>query len=244
MRPHFFGDSARPLFGIHTASATGLGETGALICPPLGQEALRAYRSLRVLADQLAGAGIEVLRFDLFGTGDSAGDVRDGRPSVWLENIRAASQHLRELAPVRRVVLIGLRYGATLSLLAEVPAVSRAILWDPIVDGKEYVGELARDAVDAAQPELEVHGFPVTAALRGEIASMEVAAIRRVPPEVRIVVTQESPLLPTLQSALEGRRARVDTDRIDAPRAWTDDEAFGAGAVPAGVLRRIVEWAA
>lgn len=242
MKPHFFGDSARPLFGVHTPSASGLGETGVVICPPMGQEGLRAYRTLRLLADQLALAGAEVLRFDFFGTGDSAGDVREGRPSIWLENVRSASQHLRELAPVRRVVLVGLRLGGTLALLAEVPATSRVILWDPILDSRDYITELNRDAVDPHGDEWEVRGFPIGAAFRGEMASMDLGTLRRVPPDVRIVTTQESPGLAAFQTALEGRRARVETDRIEAPRAWADDEAFGVGAVPAGVLRRIVEW--
>jgi len=243
VKPHYFGSTSRPLFGIHTPSASGLGETGVLICPPMGQEALRSYRSLRLLADQLAAAGQDVLRFDYHGTGDSAGEVRDGVPSVWLDDVRLASQHLREFTSVRRVVMVGLRLGGTLALLAEVPAIARVILWDPILDARDYIAELTRDALDATSDEWEVRGFPVGPALRGEIASMDLGAVRRVPPDVRVVVTQEAAALATFQASLEARRARVEIDRIDAPRAWTDDEAFGLGAVPAGVLRRIVEWA-
>jgi len=243
VKPHFFGHASRPLFGIHTPSATGLSQTGVLICPPMGQEALRAYRSLRLLADQLAAEGVEVLRFDYFGTGDSAGDVRDGRPSVWLENVRTASQHLRELAAVRRLVLVGLRLGGTLALLAEVPATSRVILWDPILDSRDFIAELSRDAVDPGAEEWEVRGFPMSETFRGEIASMDLGTIRRTPPDIRIVISQELAGLVAFQAAMEARRVRVETDRIDALRVWIADDAFGLGAVPAVVLRRIVEWA-
>jgi len=42
------------------------------ICTGLIQDALLAYGSLRVLADDLAAAGYATLRFDYPGTGDSA----------------------------------------------------------------------------------------------------------------------------------------------------------------------------
>lgn len=241
MNPHFFSESSRALFGIHTP-ARGLAEIGVVICPPLGQEGLTAHRSLRILADRLADAGVEVLRFDYYGTGDSSGEMRDGDLSLWAGNVRTATQHLREVAPVRRVVLIGLRLGATLALLAEVPATSRIILWDPVLDGRHFIADLARAATVLHTGEWEVGGFPFGQSLRRDIESLDLGAIRRVPPEIRVITTQESVDLSALERAQEGRRTRVETIRIQAPRVWTEDEALGVGAVPAEVIRQVVSW--
>ena len=123
-------------------------------------------------------------------------------------------------------------------------ATSRVILWDPILDGRGYVDELARDADDSRTDEWEVRGFPVGRAFREEIVVMNLGAVRRVPPDARIIVTHEVSGLAGFQAALEARRIRVEVDRIDAPCAWTEDRVLGLGAVPAAVLRRIVEWAA
>jgi pimeloyl-ACP methyl ester carboxylesterase len=215
---------------------------GVVICPPMAQEALRSHRTLRVLSDQLAAAGAEVLRFDYYGAGDSAGESRDGLVSTWMQNIREATKHLRELAPVRRLTLVGMRLGGTMAALAEVPAVNRLILWDPILEARSYLQELTDDAIDSAKDEWEVRGFPVTSALRSEIQRLDVTAIRRLSPDVRIITTQDSPGLVAFQAAAEAKRARVEVQRIEAPRAWAEDEAFGLGALPSGVLRKIVEW--
>ena len=241
MNPHFFSDPSRALFGIHTP-ARGLAETGVVICPPVGQEALTAHRSLRILADQLADAGAEVLRFDYYGTGDSSGDMRDGGLSLWAENVRTATQHLREAAPVRRVVLVGLRLGATLALLAEVPAISRMILWDPVLDGRDFIAELTPGARVLDSGEWEVGGFPFAPSLRRDIESIDLNAIRRVPPEIRVILTQGASGLAALEATQAGRRTRMETASIQSPRVWTEDEALGVGAVPAEVIRQVVAW--
>ena len=180
MNPHFFSESSRALFGIHTP-ARGLAEIGVVICPPLGQEGLTAHRSLRILADRLADAGVEVLRFDYYGTGDSSGEMRDGDLSLWAGNVRTATQHLREVAPVRRVVLVGLRLGATLALLAEVPATSRIILWDPVLDGRHFIADLLVPPLFSTPvsgkwaASHSVNGFVA------DLESLDLGAIRRVP---------------------------------------------------------------
>ena len=76
MTPLYFGERTRRLFGVYTpAHAAGRPARGVVLCHPWGQEYLHAHRSLRKLGDLLAAAGFDVLRFDYFGTGDSAGDL-------------------------------------------------------------------------------------------------------------------------------------------------------------------------
>jgi pimeloyl-ACP methyl ester carboxylesterase len=70
------------------------------------------------LARALAGMGIQVLRFDLSGVGDSAGSRSNtSRADRWLEEVRSAVDLMTERG-VERVVLMGICSGADLGLEA------------------------------------------------------------------------------------------------------------------------------
>jgi pimeloyl-ACP methyl ester carboxylesterase len=97
----------------------------------------------RNLATMLAGDGFHVLRFDYYGTGDSAGGSRDGSVGEWRRNIVTATTDLKECSGVTKVSLVGLRLGATLAALTPL-AVSNLVLWDPVVNGKKYLDELSQ----------------------------------------------------------------------------------------------------
>jgi pimeloyl-ACP methyl ester carboxylesterase len=98
------------------------------------------------LAGLLARDGFHVLRFDYYGTGDSAGDSHEGSVAIWLDNIREAAAELRDIANVREISIVGMRLGATLATraAAESVAVRNLVLWDPAVDGKSHVRDLRR----------------------------------------------------------------------------------------------------
>ena len=103
--------SGRQLAALHhPASGTPRGR-GVLIINPLGQEAVRAHRLLRVLADRLARMGVHVLRFDFHGCGDSSGDDLDGEMKGWQLDVLAAHQKLRELSGTDAIGWLGIRLG-------------------------------------------------------------------------------------------------------------------------------------
>ncbi|MDQ0143015.1 serine aminopeptidase domain-containing protein [Cupriavidus necator] len=128
------------------------GKTGVVLCAPLGHEAMWSHRAWRHLADDLAAAGMPVLRFDYPCTGDSAGACEGahflGRAA---SSIVAAAAQLRALSGVERIVLCGLRAGASLAVQAAEamrshPAwqggVAGLVLLAPVVNGRAYVREL------------------------------------------------------------------------------------------------------
>lgn len=128
------------------------GKTGVVLCAPLGHEAMWSHRAWRHLADDLAAAGMPVLRFDYPCTGDSAGACEAahllGRAA---SSIVAAAAQLRALAGVERIVLCGLRAGASLAVQAAEamrshPAwqggVAALVLIAPVVNGRAYLREL------------------------------------------------------------------------------------------------------
>ena len=117
---------------------------GFVICPPFGEEAKCAYRTLYEMADLASARGWAVLRFDYFGTGNSSGGFDSFAPSRALEDVRAALARLRRECS-GPVGALGLGLGAALALDAAQPSESAAddsigflILWQPLINGGEF----------------------------------------------------------------------------------------------------------
>ena len=154
MTPFFLGTSQRRLFGIHTAAASCGGKPrAAVLCQPWGDEYIYAHRCMRQLAVRLSLCGFDTLRFDYFGTGDSAGEKGDTDAEGLRADVVTAIETLEDLAATDKVTLIGLRAGANVA--ADVAmrfatgmaagfraAIEALILWDPLrpLDGDALPG--------------------------------------------------------------------------------------------------------
>lgn len=268
MTPIYFGERTRRLFGLYTpASAVPAGARarGVIICPPGGQEYLRAHRSMRQLAGMLAAAGWNVLRFDYFGTGDSAGEITDSEVSGWQDDIVTAIDELKDTAGLTRVALVGLRLGGTLAALtaAQRKDVDMLVLWDPIVFGHEFLAEMSCNdgcppvrqfaGIDGWPPVpraaeigggIEVLGFPITASQWQALEALDLLAYAaRLPVRTLIAVSSElasHDLLSRTLRAVHGEAVMME--RLDGFPVWVEDGAFRAGAIPIRMLRRIAEW--
>lgn len=245
MNPLLFGSRERQLFGIHAPAAGRRERRGVVICPPWGQEYLRSYRSCRLLEDRLAQNGQDVLRFDYYGTGDSAGEGEDVTLRGCVEDASMAVEEIEALAGVRKVTMVGLRLGAAVASAAAAGhrSVDRLVLWDPVSDGAGYVEEMMSEAEDGGGGGVaEVAGFPLTPGLREEMR--DVAPERLVPTlrEVLLIVSEESDEHETLKGLLGGSAAAVDFEVRPNPRCWVEEQDFGLGAVPADILERIAAW--
>ncbi len=163
MKAFFFGSSNRQLFGVyHPPRATVARDAGVLLCYPGIQEYNAAHWAFRKLAGMLAREGFHVLRFDWFGTGDSAGDASEGRPDLWLQDLETAARELRDASGVTSTAIVGMRLGAALATLAcrdRRVQPSDLLLWEPVVSGAKYVSEL--DAQDRRENFQLLHGVHI-----------------------------------------------------------------------------------
>lgn len=261
MNPFYFGTGQRQLFGLYTpARVAGASARAVVLCHPWGPEYLYAYRSMRQLASMLAAAGFHVLRFDYFGTGDSAGDMAQADLKGWEEDIETAIEELKDTAGTKRVALAGLRLGA--SLASRVAGkrrkdINALALWDPIMSGDEYLLELTRSPssrplveeklttkASGANCGHEIRGFPLAEKMAQEFRSINLCSLLPVlPARTLIVVSDTGQSLDVLASASAERSPGSPTvEQIVSPPAWLEDRYSGAAIIPVKILQRIVEW--
>lgn len=152
--PFFFNRNGTRLFGIlHEYYGSGgsrgrANSAGFVLCPPFAEEKLWSHRVYVSLSRALCRRGYSVLRFDYTGSGDSEGDFERCTLDTYIADIRSAVRELKEAAGVETAGIMGLRFGATLAILASSLAPSDIagplILWEPVLDGSAYVRELLK----------------------------------------------------------------------------------------------------
>jgi uncharacterized protein len=252
MSPLRFGSPQRELFGMLHHPERAVGSTGVLVCNPFGQEAVRSHRLFRVMAERLVRSGRSVMRFDYFGTGDSAGDEDEADLHGWQLDILQAHDELVQRSGCTRVVWVGARLGGTLALLASAQAETQpaaVLAWDPILDGRVYLDMLARDNEAALKvsysivppglplrPTDEAMGFALPDRLRAQMAGIGPALLHQARAGALVCIARaaEGPGLP---APLAMRRVT-----FEHAFEWTSEEAiYTSPLVPADGLKMLVE---
>ncbi|MFZ1161817.1 alpha/beta hydrolase [Mycobacterium sp.] len=141
--PTFFGPSDSPLFGVLHLPVDNQIRGGVLICGSLGKEGMDSARLHRALADDLAGRGFGVLRFDYLGLGDSAyAQGRDDAVANWAASVGHALDYLT-LIGAEPATAIGIRAGCLIlqEHLRQSHKVNRVVYLDPAGTGRRYLRE-------------------------------------------------------------------------------------------------------
>lgn len=147
MHPYYFGDSDRSLYGVYEPPrSSAMLDAGVLLCSPLAQEYMRSHWAFRQLANQLTKSGLHCMRFDYYGSGDSAGQSIDGSMVQWHCDVDTGLTELEDMAGIKKMSLVGLRFGAAIAAMAPVQGhkVGNLVLWDPVVNGATYMENLRR----------------------------------------------------------------------------------------------------
>ena len=226
VQPILFGKSGQQLFGAyHPPAERRPREAAAVLCYPAVQEYMRTHWAFRKLAGLLSRDGLHVLRFDYFGTGDSAGGSHQVTATRSEADIRTAATELRDLADVRRVSLVGLRWGATLAAHAVAHGldVQDLVLWEPAVDGHSHLADLAAieavrfrrfEPLGSGDPG-ELLGYPLDAAQRAEMVAIDLARLSRLAASrILIFSSRARPEHEVLLSVLRDREGRPPTCHV------------------------------
>ncbi len=253
----FFGSSNRQLFGAYHAPLKAASARGAaLLCPPWGPEYFVSHRVLRRLATRLSDSGYHVLRFDYYGTGDSAGKRQDGDLVSWCEDAAIALDELRDMSGYATAATFGIRLGAVIAwrLAQQREDVHQVVMWDPVVNGARYLSDLAKAQAEidrwslsrsrnrtSSNGTLDLLGCPLTPAMRAGIEGVRPAEFQQpIKAGVTLFHSESLPERAQLLRALElgGAGFRAETT---SGQTWREDEAQFAGSLPHAVLERMVE---
>jgi pimeloyl-ACP methyl ester carboxylesterase len=223
----------------------------------MGHEYLRTHRLYRFLARRLADAGFHVLRFDYFGTGDSAGEFGEARLERWVGDTASALTELRHRFLVRHVYVVGLRLGGAVAWLAGIEhgGVEGLALWDPVSSGSEYLEDIIaheherrqasppRDSADdrAGRGPREIVGFPMIEAMYGDLAALDLLSVTQVPASRALLVdSSDESIQEKLHAHLGGASADVRFEHIPHPKTWTQDPY--KTVVPSKIIDTVARW--
>jgi pimeloyl-ACP methyl ester carboxylesterase len=249
MTPHFFGDPDRQLFGVHHAPGDRpAGDQAVILCPPAPQEYMQTHWAQRRLATLLARAGVHVLRFDYYGTGDSAGETDAGTLEQWEQDILVAERRIRELSGSQRISFVGYRLGAVLAWRASLAGPTRPrdlVLWDPVIHGGTYLDELR--VAEAAfvsrllyyprptEPPTELWGYPFPVAQR--VGTEAIDLLKEPLPNatrVHLYVGRETHETRALSARLQAAIKRFSSDCVP------EEGAKGSGALLSNRILQVI----
>lgn len=173
------------LFGYLHRPESQSADTGVVLIAPLGRDARCAHRPMRLFADHLAAAGVPTLRYDHRGTGDSlplhGADAE--ALSEWLCGVGHAVETLKAQTGVKRIILGGVRLGATLATLS-VEQADGLILLAPVLNGRSWLRRLRFSAGAAADraaagddAPLDSDGLELSAASAAALARIDLDAL-------------------------------------------------------------------
>lgn len=213
---HF--DSQGELFGVYHPAAAPAAKA-VLLCPPLGQEQARSHRLYRQLAHALAADGIPALRFDYFGSGDSAGESEERDWHRCQADALTATTELRKLSGCAQVVAFGARLGGSVALaVAKAAAFVELILWDPVLDGAAMVARLDALQLDLQQDRRRFLKPRSATAAAGQWSGYAVSG----PFRQQLIELQLDP--PSLRTLLLNSLPRAAQDPSDRPATLAGSE--------------------
>jgi len=254
--PFAFGPARRRLFGWYHATAAGAQRSlSVVLCKPIGYESMCVHSSYRYLAEQLAGAGCPVVRFDYDGTGDSFGSDEDpDRVQTWIASIGYAIDALREKSGNEDIALFGVRLGATLAAVAasERGDVKSLALWATCWNGRSYLREIRalygansqsqRDNENTAtRGYIEAAGFIFTPSTVEALSKLDICSIDRAPAaSIRLMDRDDMPSDGRYGTRLAELGADVNQS-IGIGYATMMQEPIST-VVPVKTIESLVEW--
>lgn len=167
-----------------------------LMVPPLAEEMNKSRKMLAQVAQGLAARGRAALIVDLFGTGDSEGEFRDGDWACWKSDLGAAADWSASLGwPVAS--MFATRVGCILGgemIRERGLALERTVFWQPVGSAGRWLDQFLRlrvaaSMMDSATSEtvatlraklkgaeiVEVAGYEITAQLAAALDSAQLA---------------------------------------------------------------------
>lgn len=182
-----------------------------IIVPPFAEEMNKTRKMCCDFArsmTQSADSSTAVYLIDLFGCGDSEGDLVDATWTLWQKNITDLVDNLSQRFPQLPFTLLGLRLGAALALDCYVNQLKHhklsLIFWQPTLNGEQFITQFLRVKTIAAklkgvtltlaelrqqliiEGQIEVSGYLLSRALFDDIKRIEFHKLQALPQSVSV----------------------------------------------------------
>lgn len=173
--------------------------------PPLFEELNKSRRMYSLQARAFAARGLIAILPDLYGVGDSEGDVATASLQIWQQDLVNVMQWIAGFEKPHRIHVFGLRSAALFFGMIDstVSPVASWVLWSPIERGSRLVRDLFRQALIVARNRgdasitskglkervsahgyIEISGYRLSADLLDQLESMTIP--QSVPPQVGV----------------------------------------------------------
>lgn len=224
-----------------------------LFIAPFAEEMNKSRRMFSLQARRLAQQGFAVLILDLYGCGDSDGELKDASWMQWKDDLDVAFSWLRQRcdAPVS---LLGLRLGALLALdfIRDTEhEIHQIILWQPVLNGQQFLTQffrlkLANEILNGSNEQsggtpsirqqlndggiVEVAGYEISSRLCTGIDGLnaiDLLALRIPVYWLEIQVDANAALPPTKQKVIDywqQHQVDVHLEQVSGPDFWMTQE--------------------
>lgn len=259
MNPFFFGETNKQLYGVyHPPASQTYRDEAILICYPTGEEYIRTHRVLTQLTGRLTALGFHVLRFDYYGSGDSAGSTGDGDVTQWLQDVKTALTELKDMSAVSRLSVIGIRFGAALAALASLETrINKLVLWDPVTDGQAYVQDMKkmeqalleqhRQRINRAVEQMphsanEYFGFLFPDTVLQSISDVNLHDVQIQANKISLTVSDEKPLYKNFLESMQKNNLPVEYHYVPNEDVWHDVDSLKLALISPALLQGIAAF--
>jgi len=267
MQPISISGPSGNLFTLLHPPATGVEVQGwVLHVPAFGEEMNKSRPMVQQCANKLAKQGFIVVRPDLYGTGDSAGEFVDANWQIWQDDLEYIIVWMQSCG-ARDLILWGLRLGclmATQLVFSSAIPVRQLLLWHPAHDGHQIMNQFLRlrvassmmsdkpETVKSLRAELnktgsvQVAGYQLSKALYTQITEQNLRTL--VPPEsvnvdwFELVSNEETPFNQAGQAIVSKWQEQAVTlraHRVVGTQFWTTQEVSYAPNLTEATVARI-----
>ncbi|MBL4584179.1 MAG: hydrolase 2, exosortase A system-associated [Pseudomonadales bacterium] len=219
-----------------------------LYIPPFAEEMNRCRATVSRQTREFAKIGYSTLVLDLFGTGDSEGELSDASWNIWQNDIEIAVSWLEEKTHLP-VSIWGFRLGALLAAdfaNRSPKRVNKLLFWQPVLEGKLFLTQYLRFRVaflmDRNMPPettkeireqlvsgdiVEVAGYPLSGALTNGMDGNKISSYTQLTNQniswFERVADAEKPLSPPsvrLIKQLQDLGCKVNAQKFSDPQVW------------------------
>lgn len=260
MHAEFLEHAAGCSFCVHFDPPAGVNRR-LVVVPAFGEEMNKSRALVACTARALCGLGVATTVFDLYGTGDSPGELAAADWEAWREELRGVLERLIE-RDGSRPILLAVRSGVLL-LDENILRDAHVLCWQPVVDGGRFLQQFLRlrvmaekfagreesvkdiEARLAAGECVEVAGYPLSQALTAGLGAARLltermAMARRVDLfEFRSGADAVSPALRKLADAIIACGGVAAAHPVDAEQFWATQEIAVPQAVVSATLALI-----